>query len=178
MALESNEPITTFKIGINLTTTDSLSLSAQISKITNVRHKDMLLRLMHGEPYSKEKLNRYGLVDSPNCSRCLELETLTHKSRDCSYAKAIWDKCLQLTNKLHESINPLETNSDRIFCCKEPNRVILTIHCQILLRLTSLKDDVDHLLLPKILVKNAISMVGKRELKREIKDQILALLEP
>ena len=178
MALEGYEPITTFKIGINLTPTDSLSLSAQICKITNVRHKDMLLRLMHGEPYSKEKLNRYGLVDSPNCSRCLELETLTHKYLDCSYAKAIWDKCLQLTNKLRELINPQETNLDRIFCCKEPNRVILTIHCEILLRLRSLKDDVDHLLLPKIFVKNAISMVGKRELKREIKDQILALLEP
>ena len=131
---------------------------------------------MHGELYSKERLNRYGLTDTPNCSRCLEPETLIHKYLECPYTRAIWAKCLEITKKLRKINNPTETEMDRIFCCNEPNRIILTIHCEIILRIRALRDDAEYLLLPKVLVKNAISMVGKREIKNEIKTEVMELL--
>ena len=42
--------------------------------------------------------------------------------------------------------------------------LILTIHCEVILRIRALRDDAEYLLLPKVLVKNAISMVGKKTL--------------
>ena len=175
--LGNSEPLTIFKIGVIMTPTEALSLFAQIRRLTNVRHKDMLLRLLHGELYCKEKLNRYGLITSPNCPRCSEPETLTHKYIECAYSRLVWKECLKLTNKIRRDINPIETESEKIFCCNEPDQVALTIHAEILLRIKALKDDADYLLLPKLLVKNAVIAISKRELKRELKEKALSLLD-
>ena len=177
LSISDKDPITIYKIGVFLTPSEALSLANQINKITSVRHKDILLRLMHGELYSRERLSRYGLVDTPNCSRCMETETLTHKYLECPYTRAIWSKCLNLTKELRMNYDPNEEEIDKIFCCHEPDKLILTIHAEIMLRIRGLKDDVDHLLLPKLFVKNAISMVGKRERKQEIRAKVLELLE-
>ena len=177
LSISDKDPITIYKIGVFLTPSEALSLANQINKITSVRHKDILLRLMHGELYSRERLSRYGLVDTPNCSRCMEPETLTHKYLECPYTRAIWSKCLNLTKELRMNYDPNEEEIDKIFCCHEPDKLILTIHAEIMLRIRGLKDDVDHLLLPKLFVKNAISMVGKRERKQEIRAKVLELLE-
>ena len=84
---------------------------------------------------------------------------------------------LKLTNKIRRDINPIETESEKIFCCNEPDQVALTIHAEILLRIKALKDDADYLLLPKLLVKNAVIAISKRELKRELKEKALSLLD-
>ena len=67
-------PINTFKLGALITPNKSLSWGLNVSKLTNTKHKDILLRLVHGELYSREQLYRYNLNDSPSCPRCGEIE--------------------------------------------------------------------------------------------------------
>ena len=43
------EPLTTFKIGTTITVSESLTLFYQISKLSNTKHKNSLLRALHGE---------------------------------------------------------------------------------------------------------------------------------
>ena len=171
----SEEPELIFKIGLIVNPSESATMMSQINKLTSVRHKDILLRLMHGELYSKDRLSRRGVIDSPECPRCQEIETLHHKYVTCPYAKAIWDRGFSITNKLRENI-PQEDYLEKIFTSSEPNRIALTIHSEIILRIRTLKDDADHLLLPKIFVKNAVNAVLKNEtgltLRRKIREAV------
>ena len=86
------DPICISKLGPILTPIESINLFSNLSKLTNTRHKDILLRLIHGELYSKVRLHKYGLVAHPTCPRCNELETLRHKYLECEYIKEIWKK--------------------------------------------------------------------------------------
>ena len=175
--LRELDPVTIFKIGAILTPSEALSLAAQINKLTSIKHKDILLRLLHGELYSKEKLSRFGLIDNASCPRCGEVETLNHKYIECEYVKAIWSKCLQRTNELRTAVNPTENDLEKVLCCLEPNKTVLTVHSEVIMRIRALKENVDHLLLPKIFVKNAITSVSKKEQNQEIKNQLLHLID-
>ena len=171
------EPEVIFKIGLIVSPGESLTMMAQINKLTSVRQKDILLRLLHGELYSKERLNRRGVIDSPECSRCQAIETLSHKYIDCLYVKAIWNKALNLTNKLRENVNHQEDYVEKIFMSSEPNKIALAIHSEIILRIRMLKDDSDHLLLPKIFVKNAVNAVLRNETEPALRAKIRESLE-
>lgn len=52
------DPICIFKFGAIITPSVSLNWGFALSKVTSVRHKNCLLRIAHGEVYTKEKLHR------------------------------------------------------------------------------------------------------------------------
>ena len=159
------QPITFFKIGALATPSQGINWANCLSKVTNVKHQDIFLRLAHGELYSKERLHRYRLVDSASCARCNDIETLKHKYFECPYVAEIWRKTLQVTNKLRTSIDPNETLIERALCCtNEPNTIAITIHAEILLRIRRLKDgDANLLLLPKLFIKYSLDFIKRRE---------------
>ena len=173
------EPISVFKIGAILTPAQSINWANSLRKVTCVRHQDILLRLAHGELYSKERLHRYRLIDSAQCPRCDQIETLSHKYFECPYITEIWRRTLLITNKLRTSVNVNETLIEKALCCtNEPNTLALTIHAEIITRIRRLKDDEANLLLwPKLFVRNAITLVKKRELNVNLKVAIDELLE-
>ena len=59
----------------------------------------------------------------------------------------------------------------------EPNKIALAIHSEIILRIRMLKDDSDHLLLPKIFVKNAVNAVLRNETEPALRAKIRESLE-
>ena len=176
LAREDNEPICLFKIGPILGPAEALNWSNTLSKLTSTRHKDILLRFMHGELYSKERLHRYGLTQSPNCQRCNQVETLKHKYLECPYIKEIWRRTLALTNRLRNGA-PNEPLIDRVMACPEPNRTILTIHAEMLLEIRRLKDDARHLTLPKILLRKALERLSRREVLNKVQEDLNDLLD-
>ena len=137
-----------------------------MSKITSVRHKNILLRIAHGEIYYREKLYRYGLVESPNCPRCNEVETLRHKVVECEYVKRIWRESFIQTDRLIRS-NPQHDpdfiENKIIAAFVGSNSLIATIHAEILLRIIGLKDDQLYLLRPSSLVRLAITKIRNFE---------------
>ena len=131
---------------------------------------------MHGEPYYRERLYRYNLIDSPDCPRCGELETLTHKLFFCDYVQEIWKKTFQLTNKIRLAITPNEYILGQILGTIEPNNVILTIHAEILSRIRQLSQESNYLILPKIIVRKALEKLAKSEKNNVIKTSLNSLL--
>ena len=160
----SKSILTEFKIGMQLSELEARSWSLKISKLTSTRHKNLLLRIAHGEIYTKEKLNRYGLIDSPLCPRCQSVETLRHKFLECPYAERIWDMALRYTRKL--TIDNLGLESlDKVILGSHLNstRTMLTINSEILQRLMSLKDNLNYVLHPKLVVKQAVTFLTKEK---------------
>ena len=172
-----SDPITNFKIGPNLTKASSVKWAFVVNKLTSIKHKDLILRLAHGELYSKERLHRYLLIDNAQCPRCDEIETIRHKYFECSYIKEIWRRTFLITNKLRLRIQPNETTIERVLCCtNEPNLTSLTIHAEIINRIRQLKDTEANLLLwPKLFVKKAGELLLRREQNQTVKNSLIDL---
>ena len=171
-------PLCNFKIGPTLTQSEAINWGNKISKLACTRHKDIILRLMHGELYSKERLFKYGLTPDQSCPKSGQQETLKHKYIECPYVKELWRRTFELTDQLRVNRNPLECTLDRALCIKEPNKTSLTVHAEILGRIRSFKDEqVTMLTLPKLIVQLAIRNLIKKELNAEIKTELTNLLE-
>ena len=174
----NKQVIREFKIGLNLSEMEARSWGLKLSKLSSTRHKNLLLRVAHGEIYTKEKLNRYGLSDSPLCPRCQMVETLRHKFIECPYVDRIWKIALRYTNKLTTENLSLERLDKVILGFHlNSNRTILTIYAEILQRIMSLKDDLDYVLHPKLIVKQALMFLVKRERNNSVKDELISILD-
>ena len=178
LTLSDNSPIQIYKIGPILSPSQALTWALALSKLTSTKHKDIILRLSHGELYSKDRLARRGLIDNPACPRCNQLETLSHKYFHCPYVKEIWRKTLNQTDKLRLTIDQNESLIDKALCCtNNPNKVALTLHAEIILRIRQLKDEeANLLLLPRLFVKNALQSIWRKELNRETKTQLSSIM--
>ena len=131
----------------------------------------------HREYYPKERLHRYGLIDSPLCPRCDQVDDYDHKLYDCIYTRKIWEEVFKLTDKL----NSLQTNGVTL-----QNKVIgsntgleitgLTIHAEILTRILRLKDETNYLIRTKNFVKLTMDHLIKREIKVDIRQSLKDLL--
>ena len=165
-------PITQYKVGLALTEKEALSWGLKISKLTNIRHKATLLRVAHGDVYTKDKLQRYGLTTDDECPRCSEKETLEHKVLSCNYASRIW---LETAAILRENQNG-SLLKFILGARLEQSLEGLTIKAEILTRILSLREDQNYLIHPRSLVKMAIKSLSVKENKKEIKDNLKALL--
>ena len=176
--IKAYDPICVYKVGLILTPGENLNWTNALRKVKSVRHKSILLRVSHGDIYSKERLTRFGLTDSPLCPRCGDIETTSHKLIECNYVARIWDSALQITNKL-KVINP--NNVDRVQAIMgatmNTDPLILSIHAELLLRILRIKEDANYLIRPKVMVKLAIELVARNEKSDEIKRRLVALLE-
>ena len=155
---------------------DAINWAHNLSKVTSTVHKDLILRLAHGELYYRERLFRYNLVDSPLCPRCMELETLEHKFATCSYVAAIWQTTTNLTMPSHRLIMNLDTK-DKILGTLDASRITLTIHGEIIKRIRHLKADQNYCIHPKILLRHTLEHLKKKEKETSIKTELADLLQ-
>ena len=167
-----------FKIGMVLTRTEALSWGLKLSKVNSVRLRNTLLRVAHGEIYTKEKLFRFGMVDTPKCPRCHLIENLQHKFIECDYDSKIWkvvqDSCKTL---LTVDANNYPPAALMLGGYLESSPLILTIYAEVLQRILMLKDDENYLLHPRHFAKNAINLLIKREKKTDTKSELKSVLE-
>ena len=174
----SNVPILFFKIGPIMTPGQSLTWANALNRVTSTKHKDIFLRTAHGELYSKDRLARRGLIADATCPRCDQIETLKHKYFECPYVQSIWQKTFAITDKIRIAIDPLETLIERALCTPEPKPLAITIHAEILCRIRQFREEEANLLmLPRLLVKNAIHNVWRREINEENKSELSSLLD-
>ena len=168
-------PLCSYKIGLNLERSQALSWGLRVSKLTSTRHKNILLRVAHGDIYTKERLVRFGMAQDPLCPRCNEIETLKHKFIECDYIKRIWDIafCLSsqasVTNPINE--DPIEA---ALGAYLTSNITILTLNAELLLRINSLKEE-NYLLHPKFFVKATLDFLIRREKKKEVRDTLKSI---
>ena len=179
MSGDKKRPITSFKLGASIPVAVALNWGNALSKVTSVRHRNCLLRVAHGDIYTKEKLARYGLRESPNCPRCGEIEDLQHKITQCEYSRRIWERTTSLTDrlKLSDTIDPIPIENKILGATVGTNPLILAIHSEVLSRILTIKDDANYLLRPKVLVKQALKTIQLNEKNLEIKSKCESLLD-
>jgi hypothetical protein len=178
--VEEKEPICIYKFGAILTPIESVNWGEALRRVTSVRHKSLLLRIAHGEIYTKEKLYRYGLADSPKCSRCDQVEDLEHKLIKCEYVARIWRLVLSLTDGLYPvtQFQPQPSIENKILGVNGTcDPLALTIHAEIIQRIIALKDGATYLLSPKHFTLLAIRNIERSERLDSVKEKCNDLLE-
>ena len=171
----SRDPICIFKSGIINSPIETLNWARKLSELTCTKLKNVLLRVAHREFYTKEKLHRYNLVDSPDCPRCGEQESYDHKIFECIYVERIWKETFKQTDKIYQS-DGIGFKEKVLGTNINSNCAVLTCHAEILSRIMLLRDDANHLIRPKIFVRLAIEHIAKREKKPRILESLRDLL--
>ena len=167
------QPIGDFKIGTLLSDSELKSWGMKLAKVTSTKHKNVLLRVAHGEIYTKEKLHRFGLIDSPLCPRCQSLETLQHKFLECPYVERIWNSAFSYMRALTtDNLNVIERSKLIIGGHLNSTITMLTINAEIINRILTFKDDQNFLLRPNLVVKQAVTFLRKRERSVKIKNDL------
>ena len=176
-ARSQKDPICIYKSGIVNTPAETLSWGYKISKLTNTKLKSTLLRAAHREYYPKERLHRYGLIDSPICPRCNEIDDYDHRLYNCVYVNKIWIETFKFTDRLSTQPVGIDIISKAIGNNKDATVTGLTIHAEILTRILQLRDEVNYLIRPYTFIRLAIEHLSKRETNEEIKQSLKDLLE-
>ena len=173
-----SEPVRNFKLGYNLDTSEALNWGYKLGRVTSVKHKNTLLKVAHGDVYTKEKLHRFNLSDDASCPRCGDIETLQHKFITCEYVERIWRTANSYTNRLI-TINQSTIDGPKRVTGSfvEATPTILTINAEILLRISYLKSNQNYLIHPKTFVVQCLRTIARNEKKVEIKDELKTLLE-
>ena len=166
----NKKPIVDFKLGVNLNAQESFSWALKLSKLTNTKHKNVLLKAAHGEIYTKAKLFRFGLSMDDVCPRCNETENLRHKLIDCHYVKKIWEKAKPYLEKLSSRI-PMNEDTTKIAIAATISSTIgsMTLTAELLQTILQLDPEQTYLVHPKHLVQQAIKRIKIRESNIKIK---------
>ena len=164
-----------YKSGLALQPGEVQNWTKRMKKLTSTRHKNILLRVAHGDLYTNDRLCRFGLLNDPKCLRCDEpLETLTHRLLTCPFANRAW---LLLNNKLRDwgmkEVGQL-TIENILGAGVHLTKIDLAIRAELTLRLASGNTNID---CPVATVKNALKMIAigenlPSELQRAIKNYI------
>ena len=149
-----------YKTGAILDPGEVLNWTNKTRRLTSTRHKNILLRVAHGDVFSNERLFRFGLRATPNCSNCPELiETTLHRIKDCPKAVLAWNKLedlktrLGLTRMSDLSIENLLGAKDNLA------KIELALNAELLVKLTTRSETY----CPNQLVRSAVKLIGYSE---------------
>ena len=162
-------PVQELKIGLRLTESESLNWGFRISKLTSTKHKSTLLRVAHGDIYTKDKLHRYGLIDTNKCPRCDNPETLEHKFISCEYAVRIWGVIKNIEKKiLGNDASTADIKARAIGAFGNSNVAYLTLVAETLQRISYLQDNSTYMIHPKYLVMSSIKAISMKEKDKDL----------
>jgi len=174
LSRNEKDPLCYFKSGTILTPRESLNYFYNLNRLPSVRHRNIILKILHGDVYTNERLHRFGLIDNPSCPRCDQIETIEHKFATCEYISRIWAETSRLTNKWPSP------NTDQIqeliLANGNLDQTTLRIHAEILYRISLLPKNPQYLVIPKIFVACAVKYLIKMEKTRSVKTDLEHLL--
>ena len=140
--------ITSPKITPGQNSDNCLRLGKIINSLTNSKLKSILLRCLHGDEYSKERMLRFGMVTDNLCVRCQQIETTHHMLFDCRYTQQLWLEVAKLTGIYPESINEIMGFDPK------HDKVTITIHAEIFRRLMAIDRPMHS---PSELIRSAVN---------------------
>ena len=169
----ADSPILEFKLGVRLSESDSRTWSLRLSKLTSTKHKNILLRVVHGDIYTQSKLHRFGLADNDTCPRCNHTEDLRHKFIECDYVKRIWSAVEGYLNSTN-----LDIDQDLKILAAYPGASLtaMTLTAEIMQMILQLKPDQNFLRHPKSFVERAIKSLKVKEGNKKIKNDFIQML--
>ena len=168
--INTDNVICIYKSGLILDPGEVSYWTTQMRKLTSTRHKNVLLRVAHGDVFSNERLNRFGLRDNPSCANCQEQsESPQHRILECAHARRAWEHLdtyksrLGLNQLTDHSIENLLGAKDRL------SKIELALQAEVLLKIISTGEGYD----PERLVKSCIKVIGYSErLPQDLRDKL------
>ena len=166
-----------YKIGLALNPGEVLSWTSKVRKLTSTRHKNILLRVAHGDIFSNSRLHKFRLRDNPGCANCDEaVESIKHRITECPKAQETWLKvneskiALGLTPLSDFTIENLLGTKDRV------SSIELALNAEIIHRLTSKGEGY----CPNQVVKASLQLLSYAEkldsaLKEKFKVHVIAM---
>ena len=168
------EPICIFKCGLIMSPIESINYMKKVKSITCTRNKNAILKYLHGDIYTNERLARFGLKDDPSCEHCGMIDTIDHRLETCPRSLAMISLLEQKTIGLRQ-INqiPIDDKVARIMgSYQDVDLITLTLHAEMLQYLMSRKNEN-----PNAVITRLIKLTYKREKKKEMKEILRNLLE-
>lgn len=171
LAAKPATPIVGFKLGTIMTINESLSYFLQLNKLTSVKHKCLLLRVLHGDIYTNERLFRFGLRPNPTCDRCDEPDTIVHRLVSCSGTESLRRELTGFTQKLFKtiSIRDLDPLDMMLATHKDSTTAMLSLHAEFLQKIIG-TDNLprDSRQLAIYIIRNLCNKERKGGIKREL----------
>ena len=146
----------------------------KVRQLTSTKSKSAILRALHGDIYTNERLTRFGLRDDPCCNHCDQIDTLTHRLTECVRTQNLVKLLEEKTKRLRsiafsfEGINSIE----RLMASyKDSELTTLTLHSEIINAIIANQNTPEH-----VIVNNIVTRVLYLEKKDKIKRALRALL--
>ena len=109
------------KLGIGSFEKEDIMKFRHKCKNTKLRH--IFFRLISGDIFSKERMCKFGMIDSNRCERCGQVETTRHLLWDCVESSKIWklfndwlENKLSLSNRMNEYSHVYMVDNDSHVC--------------------------------------------------------------
>jgi hypothetical protein len=109
---------------------------ATLSKITSVKHKNTMLRVLNGDIFCNERLLKFGLTVTDKCQRCGMKETSVHILQECKYVNYIWENFAKILLKIGIRFNLTLENILNLGSFAN-NQAISTMVAEIISKITS-----------------------------------------
>ena len=149
-----------YKLGPILDPGELKAWTKRKKKLTSTRHKNILLRAIHGDIFSNSRLFKFKLTNDPKCLNCLEpVETILHRLNECPKATQAWHlleaakTSMGLENLSDLSIENLLGIKDNI------GKLELTLNAELIHRLSTRSESYS----PAAIVRTAIKYVSYAE---------------
>ena len=157
---EEDQMINVYKIGVILTPGELLSWTKSIKLLTSTRHKNILLRLVHGDIFSNARLSKFGLRPGSECANCPELiETIKHRVLECPSAQEAW-RLLEVAKTALDMNSLSDLTLENLIGAKDRlNKLELALQAELLIKLTSKGEGY----CPKQLVESTLKMIENNE---------------
>ena len=172
---DEDKIICLYKIGVMLDPGEVCSWTGRLKKLTSTRHRNILLRTVHGDFFSNSRLCKFGLREGSGCANCPEpVETVQHRINECPKAIDAWLRLDEAKRQL--GLRPLiDFSLENLIGAKERlTKVELALNAELILKLSTKGEGY----CPAQLVKATIKLIGNSEpLKGEVKDRFKAYPE-
>jgi hypothetical protein len=94
------------KIDPNIDKTTLLVSLANSIKLTSIKHKNIMLRLLNGDIFCNERLKRFKFKESDLCEKCNEIETSKHLIYECPTIHQTWINLSKILSKYNINFEP------------------------------------------------------------------------
>ena len=153
---EEEKMINVYKIGLILDPGELLSWTSRLKSLTSTRHRNILLRVVHGDIFSNARLLKFGLRDSSNCHNCDEaVETIQHRLLECPKAREAWMRLNEARDHLQINSPGTLTMANLVGAGDRLDKLSLALQAELLIKLSGKSDGY----CPLQIVRSTIQMV-------------------
>lgn len=159
-----------------MTPAESLNYFDKLNRLTSTNHKMILLKVLHGDIYTNERLFRFGLSNSELCVLCGQDDNIEHRLTTCNAYSRLIDSVLSLTNTLskipgfrHSQCSRLE---QVLATHRDVDNTTLTIHACLVNHLIYQREVIP----PRVFIDRILSNTLRNETRQALKDELITLL--